>query len=178
MSSRLYTRRGDSGTTALASGERVAKCSAAVEAYGTLDELNSNIGMLITFLPEADKVVLCEVQQRLFDAGSILAQSPKAAEAAARLDLEWLEKQIDAAALPHFGGVGGGFILPGGDRAAAWAHICRSVCRRAERRICSLEPDTLDGKRTLAFINRLSDYFFALSQKINKFSGIAEIKAE
>ncbi len=199
MPSRLYTRRGDSGTTALASGERVAKCSAAVEAYGTLDELNSHVGMLITFLPDEDKAVLREIQQRLFDAGSVLSQSPKAAEAAARLDVEWLEKRIDEAeassgspsrerdaalcgenALPHFEGAGGGFhfILPGGDRAAAWAHICRSICRRAERRICSIESDTPEDKRTLAFVNRLSDYFFALSQKINKFSGIAEIKAE
>ncbi len=211
MSPRLYTRRGDTGTTSLASGERVSKACDEVEAYGTLDELGSHIGMLVTLVPDADKTILRAIQQNLFDAGSVLSASPKAAEMAARLDVEWLEKNIEAAAssnssqmgervsptqsphkgrnccvpdgtLPHFGGAGGGlgfgFILPGGEQAAAWAHICRSICRRAERQICRLELPTDEGRKTLAFINRLSDYFFALAQKINKISGVEEIKVK
>ncbi len=177
MPPHLYTRSGDAGTTALASGERVSKGCDDVEAYGTLDELNSFIGMLITQVLPEDRATLQAIQQRLFDAGAVLARSKKAEEAAARLDAAWLEARIDEME-QVVSARREGFVLPGGEQAAAWAHICRSVCRRAERQICRLDVAAPAGTKTLVFINRLSDYFFALARKINKFSGIAEINVE
>lgn len=182
MSSHLYTRTGDSGTTSLVGGQRVAKTHVRLEAYGTVDELNSHIGLLIAQLPDAealhaDSVLLIDVQNLLFSIGSMLATDTSERDyRPGRFitddDIAELEHAIDAAeeGLPGWRG----FILPGGTVAAAQAHVCRTVCRRAERRIYALAAEADVDTQLLAYINRLSDYFFALAKKINHSAGQEE----
>lgn len=169
---KIYTRTGDQGQTSLVGGQRVSKTCARLESYGTVDELNSQIGLLITYCKEAaDKDFLIEVQNTLFVLGGYLATDNTQREVRSfnivTSDMvEAIEHQIDAinAILPPFRH----FILPGGGQAAAVCHVCRTVCRRAERRILTLseegaEVDTL----VIAYINRLSDYLFVLARKLN-----------
>jgi len=170
--SMVYTRTGDKGTTSLVGGTRVPKTHARLEAYGTIDELNSFIGLLITYLPEGDeKAFLEQVQNNLFVIGSNLATDQRITQlrAVSVITPEMIasmEQRIDEvdASIPPLTA----FVLPGGSRGAAVCHVCRTVCRRAERRILNLSEQAEVSPELLAYINRLSDYLFVLSRKINQ----------
>jgi cob(I)alamin adenosyltransferase len=153
----------------LVGGKRVSKADKRIESYGTVDELNSFIGLLMTELTEAADVdFLRFVQHKLFSIGSYLATDRGSTElrVESRVTAEsvtWVEEEIDRidGALPKMTG----FVLPGGSRAAALAHVCRTVCRRAERRIYEVnEADEVED-HVLMFVNRLSDYLFVLARK-------------
>lgn len=170
----LYTKHGDSGETSLASGERVSKCSARLEAYGELDELNAALGLSIVSLPadmDVDRLLLFEVQKNIFTASGWLATLPGSA-IVLRLprlypeDIAYLETAIDR--LEQTTGTLRKFILPGGGEPAARLHMARTICRRAERRIAAaaLEDDA-QYSLICAYINRLSDYLFALARYAN-----------
>ena len=168
----VYTKTGDKGTTSLVGGTRVPKTHIRLEAYGTVDELNSNLGFLITFLSdEPDRQFLQQVQDRLFAIGSYLATGRektrlKEASIITPEQVEAIEREIDRLddKLPPLSA----FILPGGSRGAAVCHICRTVCRRTERRILALAEQTDISSELLAYVNRLSDYLFVLSRKMNQ----------
>jgi cob(I)alamin adenosyltransferase len=177
--SKLYTGGGDKGKTSLVGGERVMKDSPRIESYGTIDELNSFIGLLSAAVEdEKDRAFLLFVQQRLFVVGAYLATNTTAAEKITQCkltdaDVEHIEQEIDRidGQLPAMKA----FVLPGGSRNAALAHVCRTVCRRAERKICSLAGEAVVDGRLLTFVNRLSDYFFVLARKENLNGGESEI---
>jgi len=167
--SMIYTRTGDKGTTSLVGGRRVSKVHRRIESYGTIDELNSFIGLLMTSLEEQqDLDFLAFIQHKLFTIGSYLATD----QATTELHIESkvtpesitrIEEEIDRidATLPKMNN----FVLPGGCRSASLAHVCRTVCRRAERRIYSLAEESEVEDAVLIFINRLSDYLFVLARK-------------
>ncbi len=172
--SNVYTRTGDTGTTSLASGQRVPKTNARLEAYGTVDELSSLIGLLMTYLDEErDRLMMQQVQSDLFSIGFVLATDTPGAPV--RCDVtDDVVKEMEALIDQADESLGGwrGFILPGGSRGAALAHVCRTVCRRLERRIYALEGwETLDPA-LLKYVNRLSDFFFVLAKKINLLQGV------
>lgn len=178
MKSRLYTRTGDDGTTSLVGGARAPKDSLRLEAYGTVDELNSWLGLLVASpcVADADRKVLLEVQNRLFDIGAALATEPESQwqpQPLTSAPVEVLEQAIDAidAQLPPLKN----FILPGGHPDAARANIARTVARRAERRIMAMGRHTKLDPDIMKYINRLSDYLFALGRGINHSNGFAEI---
>lgn len=168
----VYTRTGDSGTTSLVGGTRVPKTHVRLEAYGTVDELSSQLGLLITYLSdEHDRDFLLQVQNLLFVIGSHLAtdRTKTALREASLLDpsaIERMEHEIDRldSLLPPLKA----FVLPGGGRAAAVCHVCRTVCRRAERRILALAETVETDPGLLAYVNRLSDYLFVLARKLNQ----------
>lgn len=168
---KIYTKTGDKGTTSLVGGTRVPKTHIRLEAYGTVDELNSHLGLLITYLSdEQDRHFLQQVQDKLFVVGSHLATDQektklKDASVITPEQVETMEREIDRldALLPPLTA----FVLPGGSRGAAVCHICRTVCRRAERRILALSEQVEISSELLAYVNRLSDYLFILSRKIN-----------
>lgn len=167
----VYTKTGDKGTTGLIGGTRVSKTHARLEAYGTVDELNANLGLLVTYLTEErDRLFVSAVQDKLFSVGSHLATDQdkmKLHEVSIITpdDVASMEAEIDAAdeMLPTLRW----FVIPGGSRGSAICHVCRTVCRRAERRILSLTEDYEIDANLLAYVNRLSDYLFVLSRKIN-----------
>lgn len=169
--SNVYTRTGDAGTTSLVGGIRVSKTDARLEAYGTIDELNAQLGLLLTYLTdERDRCLLLRVQHLLFVIGSQLATDTScrelmAASVVPQEEIHRLEQEIDRldAALPRLHA----FLLPGGCRAAAVCHVCRTVCRRAERRVLALSKEAEVSSELLSYINRLSDYLFVLSRKLN-----------
>ncbi len=177
---KIYTKKGDTGTTQLIGGTRVPKHHIRIEAYGTVDELNSNIGMLADLMNELklEKDLLRIIQDRLFTLGSLLAADPEKNNmklpTIKLADVELLENAIDAMdsqlpAMTHF-------ILPGGNIAVSQAHITRCVCRRAERMITHLnEIAEVDGL-IIQYLNRLSDYLFTLSRFISKQFNAEEIK--
>lgn len=174
--SNVYTRTGDAGMTSLVGGQRVSKTHVRLEAYGTLDELNSFIGLLVAKVEEQeDKDFLIQVQRDLFSVGSILAtdtteRQPKCCITQEIVDE--MEKKIDATDEP----LGGwrGFILPGGTEAAGLAHVCRTVCRRLERRMYAVaEIAEIDGL-LFQYVNRLSDFFFVFAKKLNFSAGVEE----
>jgi cob(I)alamin adenosyltransferase len=184
---KIYTGSGDRGKTSLFSGERVAKDNQRVEAYGELDELNSTIGALIAALPsqaEEVRLELAKIQADLFHIGAWVATSPGAAAADSLppIDpdlatcLEGSIDRMDATLAPLTG-----FILPGGSPSAAWAHIARTVCRRAERRVVRLSADINDveaaeqARRAVVSLNRLSDYFFVLARYLNRIQAIEDV---
>lgn len=166
----IYTKTGDAGTTSLVGGVRVPKLHPRIEAYGTVDELNAQIGLLATYVAdEGERAFLTEIQRKLFSAGSYLAtdRTQTALRAQSLIlpeDVQELERAIDRldAGLPPLRL----FVLPGGSRGAAVCHVCRTVCRRAERRILALGDEAADAN-LLAYMNRLSDYLFVLSREIN-----------
>lgn len=162
---RIYTKTGDQGTTQLPSGQRVDKDDTQVEAVGAIDELNAHIGLLMTGLDD-DALLprLRQVQAMLFNIGGNLPIDD-------RLTQE-LEQDMDrmSATLPPIRD----FIYPGGCRAAAQCHVCRTVCRRAERRFVSLDKDRHIDASKLRFLNRLSDYFFVLARKLNFVCNVTE----
>lgn len=157
---RVTTRSGDTGNTMLADGSRVTKTDPQIEAIGTVDELNSFLGVLITELPaDAPFVAPCrQIQQELFDLGAFLATVGKTPPPA----LDTLERQVAELndALPPLTE----FVLPGGTRAAAAAHVCRTVCRRAERTLWALDDSAVPCAQ---YLNRLSDFFFVLARSLN-----------
>ncbi len=172
MASKIYTKTGDKGMTSLFGGTRLHKDDIRIEAYGTVDELNAFMGMLIAELPEGmrEDTRLKRIQNTLFDIGGQLAVAPeKRAEfqlpMPGKADIKDLEKAMDAMneELP----VLKNFILPGGNKAAAIAHVCRTVCRRAERRMVTLQRSgALADPVMIQFMNRLSDYLFVFSRYI------------
>lgn len=166
----IYTKTGDRGTTSLVGGTRVPKDSMRLEAYGTVDELNSWIGLLCAdpACDDADRDTLTYIQNRLFDIGSELATEPASAWQPVPMSAvaaQRLEREIDRldAALPRHNR----FILPGGSQSSARAHIARTVARRAERRIVTLSETDPVNPHLLAFVNRLSDYLFVLARHFN-----------
>ena len=169
--SSLYTRTGDAGQTSLVGGQRVSKCCDRLEAYGTVDELNSHIGLLRSLITDADdRTLLLAVQNVLFVVGSHLAtdtSTTELREASVVSDemVQALEQAIDRidSHLPQLRA----FVLPGGTRAAAQAHVARTVCRRAERCILRVAADCPIDSRVTAYVNRLSDLLFALARKQN-----------
>mgnify|MGYP002521844640 FL=1 len=175
--SRIYTRQGDSGCTSLANGKRVSKSSIRIEAYGTIDELNSQIGLLAAITTNTDEAAfLIGIQRRLFTIGGILATEESESKALNCMKPDYIdeiEERIDLndAQLPPLKA----FILPGGCMAAAVAHVCRTVCRRAERQIVALSKVAPVDKILQCYINRLSDYLFVLARKLN-FTEKAEEK--
>ena len=182
----IYTGTGDRGKTSLFSGERVAKTDRRIEAYGDVDELNSLLGALAADLAQKNPDLahnLQQIQADLFQLSSILAitpDSPAIASLAEITDsriaeLELAIDQLDGQ-LPNLSG----FILPGGHPSAAWAHICRTVCRRAERKATLLADEYVEGKAArqfqlaLVFLNRLSDYLFVLARYCNHIQGVSD----
>ena len=176
MSMKIYTKTGDKGTTSLIGGTKVSKSHLRIEAYGTVDELNSHIGLCKDLLTdEQGKKILLEVQDRLFTIGSSLACDP-IKETKMRIpdlletDVELLEKEIDRMdkVIPPMKN----FILPGGHAALSQLHIARCVCRRAERCCVRLELESLPAGQAgleveeiiIKYLNRLSDYLFVLSR--------------
>jgi len=174
---KIYTRTGDDGTTALFSGGRVRKDHLRVEAYGTVDELNSVIGVARAHQPSAQVDTWLEkVQNQLFHLGADLA-TPLDADAkwVVRMDEEtvkWLESTIDqmTSELEPLKN----FILPGGSAAAAQIHVARTVCRRIERLIVGLQEQEAVGEFVPLYLNRLSDWLFTLARYENKQAGISE----
>lgn len=178
MKSRLYTRTGDNGTTSLVGGKRVSKDSLRLEAYGTIDELNSWLGLLpaSSAIDSENRQILLDIQNRLFDIGAILATEPESTWQPAPFPteaIETLEAAIDAVdeRLEPMRC----FILPGGHPDAARAHIARTVARRAERRIISLAAAEAVDPAVVRYVNRLSDFLFALARYINKVNDISDI---
>lgn len=176
--SNVYTRTGDEGMTSLVGGIRVPKTHIRLEAYGTIDELNSNLGMLISLLSDTeDKAKLIQIQNNLFVIGSYLAtdqqkESVFDTQLLQPEEIEKIERNIDEAEDGLYGWKG--FVLPGGSREAAACHVCRTVCRRAERRILALNEQVLIDPIIRSYVNRLSDYLYVLARKLNFIAGIEE----
>lgn len=174
---KVYTKKGDKGTTQLIGGTRVPKNSLRIEAYGTIDELNAFIGLIRD--QEINYVYvdqLLEIQDRLFTLGSLLAQDPKKQKMKLpelkEADISNLEQWIDAMEeqLPAMTN----FVLPGGHTTVSYTHVARCVCRRAERAITELTESEEVASIILAYVNRLSDYLFVLSRKLSHDLGAKE----
>lgn len=173
---KIYTKTGDSGETSLVYGKRVLKSNLKIETYGTIDELNSNIGLLRDQPVNEKRIaILGNIQEKLFVIGSNLASEkeinslPKLTE----LDIQLLENEIDSMNLglenlKHF-------ILPGGHISVSVCHIVRTVCRRAERIVINLNEIELVNPLIIRYLNRLSDYFFVLARKMGNELGVKEI---
>lgn len=175
---KVYTRKGDDGTTGLLGGTRVPKHAVRIEAYGTLDELGSFIGLLRDGIEqETPRATLLRVQNALFSAGSHVAADPEKNKfPLPQIDLELttaLEEEIDLMEqdLPPLKN----FILPGGHRSTSLAHVCRTVTRRAERRMNELQAEATVPDAVLPMLNRLSDYFFVLARWLSAQCGAEEI---
>lgn len=170
--SKIYTRTGDDGSTGLGDGSRVPKDDGRVEAYGTVDELNSLIGLVLASeeLPTDIEDCLVRIQHLLFDLGGELCiPGTTAITAGAVLGLE---STLDAfnTDLPPLTE----FVLPGGIHEAAVCHVARAVCRRAERRVCTLAREENINENAVKFLNRLSDLLFVLARTLNRQAGEAE----
>ena len=176
---KVYTRTGDKGQTSIVGGIRMSKASERLEAYGTVDELSSHLGLLASMLKEGEYYdMIIRIQRNLFNVCTNLAtdQSQTPLYDSAKLaegEIELLEKEVDRLMklLPERQG----FILPGGIMTASQAHVCRTVCRRAERRIVALSEKAQISPETLQYVNRLSDYLFVLAKIINFNTGQSEI---
>ncbi len=171
----IYTKTGDKGATGLFSGERVSKTHPRVAAYGTVDELNSILGVVQAFAPrEPVREALGRVQVLAFDLGGDLATVPDAAwkPRITEEHVQWLEKEIDriVAELPRLRA----FLLPGGSPAAAHLHVARTVCRRAEREALHAATTEQIPPMALIFLNRLSDFLFVLARFENHLAGVSE----
>lgn len=169
---KIYTKTGDKGETSLIGGTRVPKYHARIEAYGTVDELNSFIGLIRdSEIPVHFKNILLEIQDRLFTAESLLAKDNDAISKVPlpelhEEDILFLEKEIDAMneTLPALSS----FILPGGHMVVSYCHVARCICRRAERIIIRLSEDYPVGSVLIRYFNRLSDYLFVLARKMSQ----------
>lgn len=170
--SKIVTRTGDAGTTGLGDGSRVAKDSLRVDTMGEVDELNSTIGLLLTEeMPDAIRAALTGIQHDLFDLGGELCIPGMNIIDAGHIErLEDLVEQFNADLSPLKD-----FILPGGTRAAAFAHLARTVCRRAERRIVHLANNDSVSDFARKYLNRLSDLMFVLGRALNKAGGQADV---
>lgn len=183
---KIYTKTGDKGTTALFGGTRVPKHHIRIDSYGTVDELNSHVGLIRDQeINSKYKEVLIQVQDRLFTLGAILATDPEKAvlkSGKERLnipkisdtDIEFLEREIDVMneELPPMTN----FVLPGGHQTVSFCHIARCVCRRAERLSTALYDIEAFDARVLQYLNRLSDYLFVLARKLSQDLQAEEIK--
>ncbi|MGB5500303.1 MAG: cob(I)yrinic acid a,c-diamide adenosyltransferase [Maribacter sp.] len=183
---KIYTKTGDKGTTALFGGTRVSKHHIRIDSYGTIDELNTWLGLIRDQeIDSHSKKLLAIIQDKLFTLGAILATDPKKAilkSGKERLnipkinasDIELLEKEMDAMneSLPPMTH----FILPGGHTTVSYCHIARTVCRRAERMATQLFEKEPFEENVLSYINRLSDYLFVLARKLSKDLKAEEIK--
>lgn len=173
---RIYTKKGDSGSTSLFGGNRVPKSSPRIEAYGTVDELNSVVGLGASYnISEQGAKWIKKVQEDLFILGADLATPPSSNTRIARIDedaIHYLENAIDAMQekLPALKN----FILPGGCPAGATFHLARTVCRRAERATVSCSETEEISNLTIKYLNRLSDFLFVLARFENKQSGTPE----
>ena len=174
---KIYTKTGDAGTTSLFGGKRVSKADHRIETYGTVDELNSYIGLLRDQEVNAKrKSILIEIQDRLFTIGSILATEPGNTKvripSLADSDVVMLEKEIDGmdAQLPAMRS----FVLPGGHASVSFCHIARTVCRRVERLVIALDAIEKVDPLIVKYLNRLSDYLFMLSRKMTAELGAEE----
>ena len=170
--SKIYTRTGDDGSTGLGDGSRTPKDSLRVEAYGTVDELNSAIGVLLASGPDGDIAeLLTDLQHRLFDLGGELCIPGSVAITQAHVSE--LEASLDAynEQLPPLKD----FILPGGTAAGAACHMARAICRRAERRLCTLAAAEEINADAVHFLNRLSDLLFVLARCCNE-QGKTDVK--
>lgn len=178
--SKLYTGTGDAGTTSLVGGTRISKTCRRLEAYGTLDEFSSFLGVILSHkeCPEEIRLNLLRIQDMLFNLGGYLASEVKPGEEPAAWDLceddvsnlETLIDNLDEAT-PKVNA----FVLPGGTLLAAHTHVARAVCRRAERRILELAQEEWVDPLLVRFINRLSDYLFILARNFNHLAGVEEI---
>jgi len=170
---KVYTKTGDGGETSLLSGARVAKHHSRVEAYGTVDELNTVLGLLATEpLDGRIRTELLTLQRSLFDVGAALADVKGNTKGSWRCDdLEaWID-EMERELLPLRQ-----FVLPGGSRAAALAHLARAVCRRAERRVSLLvSEDGSVAEGIIPFLNRLSDVLFVLARLLNARLGVRDV---
>jgi len=169
---RIYTRTGDGGDTGLADGTRVPKDAPRIEAMGAVDELNSVVGMLLSDeLPDAVRTLLMDVQNDLFDLGGELAVPGHAI--ISEPHIVKLEAALDRynAELPALKN----FVLPGGSLAAAHAHLARTVCRRAERRVVTLAHTQAVPELACPYLNRLSDLFFVLARALNHQAGHGDV---
>ncbi len=176
---KIYTKTGDKGFTSLIGGTRVAKYHLRIESYGTVDELNSYIGLIADQdIAAHDKDILKQIQDRLFIVGASLAADPEKSRMAIpdlqMDDIALLEQQMDRInedlpELRHF-------ILPGGSNAISFCHIARCVCRRAERVTVQLAEESTVDEKVNIYLNRLSDYLFTLARKIANEYGIEENK--
>jgi cob(I)alamin adenosyltransferase len=170
--SKIYTRTGDDGSTGLGDGTRVSKDSARVSAYGTVDEANSALGMVLACeLPDPVRELLVAVQHQMFDLGGELCIPGHAA--IFEVDVERLEQRLDAfnADLPPLKD----FILPGGGPAAAQCHLARTVCRRAEREVVTLARHDAVRPEAIRYLNRLSDLLFVVARVLARASGHGEV---
>jgi cob(I)alamin adenosyltransferase len=170
--SKIYTRTGDDGTTGLGNGERTRKDDPRVEAYGTVDELNSAVGvMAATALPAEFVELIADIQQRLFDLGGELSIPDTATLTATAV--EELEHTMDRLNqdLPPLKD----FVMPGGTATAAACHMARAICRRAERRLVSLAATETVNDASVRYLNRLSDLLFVLARTLNKLGDAPEV---
>ncbi len=174
---KVYTKTGDKGTTALFGGARVSKAHIRIDSYGTVDELNSHIGLLRDQPVNSNRHdILVEIQDRLFTLGSILATEPGNTKvkipALTEKDVVALEKSIDQ--MEETLEPMKNFVLPGGHQSVSFCHIARCVCRRAERQIIALADHEEVPPIAIQFINRLSDFLFVLSRKMTAELGAPE----
>ena len=175
---KIYTKTGDTGQTSLIGGTRVPKHHIRIESYGTVDELNSYIGLIRDQqISEIHKLILAEIQDRLFTIGSSLASDPLKSKMKIPdlhdTDIHLLEKEIDRMSelLPEMRS----FILPGGHTTVSYCHIARCVCRRAERNIIHLSESEFVADLVMQYLNRLSDYLFVLGRMIAQENNAQEI---
>lgn len=178
MTFKIYTKTGDKGQTSLIGGTRVPKHHLRIEAYGTVDELNSHIGLIRDQEISAEiKKTLIEIQDRLFTIGASLASDPERSKMKIpdllEADVLLLEQEMDAMdeQLPELKS----FVLPGGHTTVSFCHIARCVCRRAERLAIHLSEDSFVHELVIKYLNRLSDYLFMLSRKLSSELGAEEI---
>jgi cob(I)alamin adenosyltransferase len=178
MAIKIYTKTGDKGSTSLFGGTRVPKSHLRIESYGTIDELNSTLGLAIDSIDESEqKKLMLEIQHRLFTIGANLASDPEKDMNTPDLqteDVTILELAIDKmnAELPELKH----FILPSGFYPASLCHLARTICRRAERRIVALDYESDVDAGILIYLNRLSDYLFVLARWITIRAGKTEAK--
>lgn len=177
---RVYTKTGDDGTSGLIGGTRVAKYDPRLESYGTVDELNSWIGLIRNQPVDSEtKELLRSIQNNLFVIGARLATDLSKTDLSGKLPLKEeeitrLENEMDRILdqlppMEHF-------VLPGGSNTVSYCHLARTVCRRAERRVCSLAQDAEIPSELIRYLNRLSDYLFVLSRKIAVDEGVDEVQ--
>jgi cob(I)alamin adenosyltransferase len=174
---KIYTKKGDSGTTGLIGGTRVPKNHIRIESYGTIDELNSYIGLIRDQEISNDiKEVLIEVQDRLFTLGSLLAADPDKSKMILpqvhESDVTFIENKIDE--MDETLEPIKSFVLPGGHPTVSYTHIARCICRRAERLVVQLSEEYTVDPIIIQYLNRLSDYLFTLSRKLTKNLGATE----
>ncbi len=177
---RVYTKTGDDGTSGLIGGTRVEKYDLRLESYGTVDELNSWLGLIRSQpIDQNTREVLLSVQNNLFVIGARLATDLSRADLADKLplsmdDIAKLEKEMDLI-LDHLPPMEH-FVLPGGSNTISYCHLARTVCRRAERRVCQLAKGVSTPPEIIKYLNRLSDYLFVLSRKIAVDEQVDEVQ--